>query len=142
MGGNIRVESQPGTGSIFSFYIWVDVPGEELVGTQEQPVEYEMPQFVRSLSDLEENQKIWRYGEKENLDEIRKNLSKLILSVEMDNWEKAEMFSETLRELTKEAPGEVKSAALRLKMAVQKADYDKVVAAHEKLAAQLSTVGD
>lgn len=142
MGGNIRVESQPGTGSIFSFYIWVDVPGEELVGIQEQPVEYEMPQFVRSLSDLEENQKIWRYGEKENLDEIRKNLSKLILSVEMDNWEKAEMFSETLRELTKEAPGEVKSAALRLKMAVQKADYDKVVAAHEKLAAQLSTVGD
>ena len=105
-------------------------------------MEYEMPQFVRSLSDLEENQKIWRYGEKENLDEIRKNLSKLILSVEMDNWEKAEMFSETLRELTKEAPGEVKSAALRLKMAVQKADYDKVVAAHEKLAAQLSTVGD
>ena len=133
MGGNIRVESQPGKGSIFSFHIWVDVPGEELLSDREQAAPYEMPQLVRSLSDIEENQNIWNYGEKENLEEIRKKMSKLILSVEMENWEKAEMFAETLRQLTKDAPGEVKSAALRLKMAVQKGDYEKTVAAHEKM---------
>ena len=60
-------------------------------------------------------------------------MSKLILSVEMENWEKAEMFAETIKQLTKDAPGEVKSAALRLKMAVQKGDYEKVTTAFETL---------
>lgn len=133
MGGSIRVESEPGKGSIFSFHIWVEVPKEELANRKETIVNAEMPQMVSSLSDIEENENIWRYGEKENLEEIHKKMSKLILSVEMENWEKAEMFAETLRELTKEAPGEVKSAALRLKMAVQKGDYEKVTTAYEKL---------
>ena len=133
MGGSIRVESEPGKGSIFSFHIWVEVPKEELANRKETIVNAEMPQMVSSLSDIEENENIWRYGEKENLEEIHKKMSKLILSVEMENWEKAEMFAETLRELTKEAPGEVRSAALRLKMAVQKGDYEKVTTAYEKL---------
>lgn len=133
MGGSIRVESEPGTGSIFSFHIWVEVPGEELMNKDDTVTSAAMPQMVRSLSDIGENENIWRYGAEENLEEIRKKMSKLILSVEMENWEKAEMFAETLRELTKEAPGEVKSAALRLKMAVQKGDYEKVTAAYEKL---------
>ena len=31
--------------------------------------------------------------------ELEKNMSKLILAVEMDNWEKAEMFAEAIKEL-------------------------------------------
>ena len=133
MDGNIRVESEPGKGSMFCFHIWVEIPMEEMNGQAEVSEPYTMPNIVQSLADLEENQNIWKYGEPENLEEIRKKMSKLILSVEMENWEKAEMFAETLKQLTAEAPGEVKSAALRLKMAVQKGDYEKVTAAFEKL---------
>jgi hypothetical protein len=51
----------------------------------------------------------------------------------MENWEKAEMFSEGIRQLTADAPGEIKTAVLRLKMAVQKGDAEKSSKACAKL---------
>jgi hypothetical protein len=65
------------------------------------------------------------YPIEENNKEIKRKLNKLILSVEMDNWEKAENFATALRNLTTEAPKDVKNAILRIKMAVQKEDYEK-----------------
>ena len=133
MDGSIRVESEHGKGSMFSFHIWVEVPQDEMKNQTGVNETYVTPVVVQSLSEIEDNQNIWHYGEAENLEEIHKKMSKLILSVEMENWEKAEMFAETVRQLMKDAPAEVKSAALRLKMAVQKGDYEKVSAAYEKL---------
>lgn len=133
MDGNIRAESEPGKGSMFCFHIWVEIPQEEMANQAPPVADYTMPGIVKSLSEMEENHNIWKYGEAENMEEIRKKLSKLILSVEMENWEKAEMFAETVKQLTKDAPGEVRTAALRLKMAVQKGDYEKVTAAYEGL---------
>lgn len=133
MDGNIRVESERGKGSMFSFHIWVEIPQDEIKKQTGSMENYTVPTMVQSLSEIEDNQSIWQYGEAENLEEIRKKMSKLILSVEMENWEKAEMFAETVKQLTKDAPAEVKSGALRLKMAVQKGDYEKVSAAFEKL---------
>ena len=43
------------------------------------------------------------------------------------------MFAETVRQLTNDAPREVKSAALRLKMSVQKENYEKTAAAFKML---------
>ena len=43
------------------------------------------------------------------------------------------MFMETIRQLTEEAPWEVKRIALRLKMAIQKENYEKVTAEFEAL---------
>ena len=96
-------------------------------------VEQELLDRLHKLSDTQVSEKTWKYGEPENMEEIRKKMSKLILSVDMENWEKAEMFAETIKQLTKEAPSEIKTAALRLKMAVQKGDYEKVNAAFETL---------
>jgi predicted negative regulator of RcsB-dependent stress response len=73
------------------------------------------------------------YGTKENIEELRKKSSRLILCVEMDNWKKAEDFAEAIRQLTEQAPHEVKSTVLRLKMAVQKEDYEKTTAAYARL---------
>lgn len=133
MDGNIRVESEPGKGSMFSFHIWVEVPQEDMVNNAPPQQNFTPQSIAQNFSDMEGNQKIWKYGEAENMEEIRKKMSKLILSVEMENWEKAEMFAETLKQLTKDAPGEIRSAALRLKMAVQKGDYEKAITAFEKL---------
>jgi uncharacterized protein HemY len=47
------------------------------------------------------------------------------------------MFMESIKQLTESAPQEIKSAVLRLKMAVQKGDYDKAAAAFEKLEKEL-----
>ncbi len=133
MDGNIHVESELGKGTTFSFHIWVDVPK----GTEETPnVQIDMQAERRKLATFindVDDEKVWKYGEEENLIEVEKKMSKLILSVEMENWEKAEMFADTLKQLLEEAPHEIKSGALRLKMAVQKGDYDKTQAAYEKL---------
>ena len=64
---------------------------------------------------------------------LKKNLWKLILCVELENWEKAEMFMETIRQLAEGAPRELGRLILRMKMAVQKENYDKVIAAYEEL---------
>lgn len=131
MDGNIQVQSQIGKGTMFSFHIWVDIPEEE---KGRSPIPSYVPEQAESslTTEFEDDSTIWNYGHPNNIQEIEKKMSKLILSVEMENWEKAEMFMDTLRQLTAEGPQEVRSAMLRLKMAVQKADVEKTVAAYEK----------
>ncbi len=141
MNGNIFVQSEVGKGTIFSFDIWVEVPEEERDGSGDSSeaafagnaLEQTLIQKLTSLSETTATDKIWRFGERENKEEIKKKLSKLVLSIEMENWEKAESFAETVKQLVEEAPREIKSAALRLKMSVQKGDYEKAAAAAEVL---------
>lgn len=145
MGGRIHVESEIGKGSTFSFDIWAELPTEGGMKNSEVPSEREnteptmytkedlLKHKIERLTENPVSEKIWVYGEAENKEELEKRMSKLILSVEMENWEKAEMFAETVKQLLEGAPREMKSAALRLKMAVQKGDYDKTVSAYETL---------
>lgn len=133
MGGAIEVESEKNKGSTFSFSIWVGICEEE-----NSPGGWAMPSFAVGedtypMEDGDEEDNIKKYGTPENLENLKKVLSKLILCVEMENWEKAEMFMETVRQLTVEAPSEVKRVVLRLKMAIQKENYDKITAEYAEL---------
>lgn len=130
MGGTIGVQSEVGQGTMFSFSIWVDLPEDEQADAttvDRNAVLTGMMQQAEADSNLKE------YGSEENKAELEKNLSKLILCVEMDNWEKAETFMVAIKQLTDTAPQEIRTGALRLKMAVQKADYEKTSAAYEGL---------
>ena len=126
MGGMITVNSEKGRGTTFSFSVWFEVPeGTKVSETVDRTVNP-----TESFAAVDE---MMQYKSAKNTELLEKNLSKLILSVEMDNWEKAEMLTESIRQLTEAAPREIKSAVLRLKMSVQKADYEKTVAAYDKL---------
>ena len=130
MDGSIHVESTQGQGSMFSFQIWVGIPQSELQTSQS--LQDPTTKFVSSIHSLAEftaengMDHVRKYGTQENREELKRDLNKLILSVEMDNWVKAEEFAAMVRELTMDAPQEVKSGVLRLKMAVQKQNYDTV----------------
>lgn len=153
MGGNIHVESDLGKGTIFSFDIWVELPEEGCTCAQDSEstmiesapqvnysgamTEKVLLQKLQSITESQNKEKIYQYGEAANLAELDKKMSKLILSIEMDNWEKAEMFAENVKQLVEEAPREIKSTALRMKMAVQKGDYEKATAAYENLKSML-----
>lgn len=141
MGGRIDVESARGKGSTFSFSIWVGTGAAE-APLREQAVE---PQTITMQTPIlphtavpppvkeEDDGAAERYLSPENQAALRRNLSKLILCVEMDNWEKAEMFMETIRQLAEGAPREVSRSLLKLKMAVQKENYDQTAAEYDKL---------
>ena len=138
MYGSIHVESDEGKGSMFSFHIWVDLPESERNQAGETTAlgTYATPPYEMSLQDHMKDsgmEAMRTYGTDENFTEIERNLNKLILSVEMENWEKAESFANVLRELTENAPKEMKNQALRMKMAVQKEDYDKTAMAVDSM---------
>ena len=137
MGGRIEVESERNRGSTFSFSIWVGVCEEEDTSQQIDDRKKSLFTTTSVISPISEKaediENIKKYGTTENQENLKKNLSKLILCVEMENWEKAEMFMETIRQLTEGAPHEVSRMVLRLKMAIQKANYDKVISEFEKL---------
>lgn len=126
MGGKIEVESEKNRGSTFSFSVWVGLCEEDLSSESEIA---ESPIFLEGMAEMPSGmpvEAVRQYGSKENNKSLQKNLSKLILCVEMENWEKAEMFMETVRQLTEGAPKEISRRVLRLKMAIQKENYDKI----------------
>ncbi len=131
MGGTINVQSELNQGTMFSFSIWVELPEEE---QQENVVTVDRNAILSdAMHNREVDAHIKEFGTEENREELEKNLSKLILCVEMDNWEKAETFMTAVKQLTDAAPQEIRTGALRLKMAVQKADYEKTSAAYDEL---------
>lgn len=142
MGGAINVESEENRGTTFTFSIWVtdgDADTEE--DSVEEPSVYtgngEVPAAVLELQQKNgaETEAFRKYGSPENRELFDKTLSKMVLCIEMENWQKAEDFMETLKQLTEEAPREVTRCILRLKMAVQKANYDKAINGLEELKA-------
>ena len=135
MGGSIDVQSEVNQGTMFSFSVWVELPETESSGAV---ATVDRDAFLsNAMHRQEEGSELVEFGSDVNKEELEKNMSKLVLCVEMDNWEKAEGFMTAIKQLTDSAPQEVRSKALRLKMAVQKADYDKTIAAYEELAALL-----
>lgn len=134
MGGSIEVESEKNRGSTFSFSIWAGVCEEDkdtLSGANDQKIP--LMTAPGAGGDKGEEDDVRTFGTKENGKTLKRNLSKLILCVEMDNWEKAEMFMETIRQLTDGAPRDVSRKALRLKMAIQKENYEKTIAEFQEL---------
>lgn len=127
MGGHITVDSELNKGTMFSFSIWVETPEEETAEVK-LPVDNNYAKNIHeALGADDEIEKAYIYGSEENRKELEEHMSKLILCLEMENWEKAENFSNSIKQLTIQAPKDIKVAALRMKMAVQKADYDRSV---------------
>lgn len=127
MGGHITVDSELNKGTMFSFSIWVETPEEETAEVK-LPVDNNYAKNIHEALDADDEiEKAYMYGSEENRKELDEHMSKLILCLEMENWEKAENFSNSIKQLTIQAPKDIKVAALRMKMAVQKADYDRSV---------------
>ncbi len=127
MGGHITVDSELNKGTMFSFSIWVETPEEETAEVKLSVDNNYAKNIHEALGADDEIEKAYIYGSEENRKELDEHMSKLILCLEMENWEKAENFSNSIKQLTIQAPKDIKVAALRMKMAVQKADYDRSV---------------
>ena len=159
MGGNIKVESEVGKGSSFSFNVILKKAdkAEETTG-----VELPNGNFVYEgsgqYSESEEeskytgedgwkltanSDKIYQFGTSENIREINSALEKLFICIELGNWEKAENFASVVKNLISdnESEQQLKKEAFRLELIIRRGDHDKALVQFNIFKSKLAELG-
>lgn len=124
MGGHIEIESEKGKGSTFIFTVNLQVEDSAEGEAQEISID-DLKKTLNFSSESQEIQEIAEYGSQQNIKTMRDLIEKTVLCVELDNWEKAEGFSDSIKKLTANAPKEVSGLALRLAMNIRKEKKEK-----------------
>lgn len=139
MGGSINLESEKGRGSTFSFSLTFQTVSED--GMPEETAASCLDKqgiFDEIERERLEAAMIYRIGSEENREQLRSNMEKLIICIEMHNWVKAEQFATMVKKLLDQGNARWKKMAFRLEMAVRREDYDKCAALYEELRDSIS----
>lgn len=122
MGGTIWVESEKGKGSCFSFCIKLHAQRTE---TDENKAAEQIKNSWNNLvGDREASEeRMYVFGSPENRKEIENRMERLVLSIELGSWDKAEMLTDTVKSLTG-GDASLKRVFLRLEMAIRKENYE------------------
>lgn len=127
MRGSIQVESEKGKGSTFSFSVRLKTGSTE--GGAASYKGYEgLISFAKDNGRTDEDD-FSRFGEPANKEELKKRMEKLVLSIELGTWDKAEVLASTVKELVKNSDDEMRRLVLRMEMAIRKSNYEKSIAA-------------
>ncbi len=126
MNGSIRVQSEKGKGSTFSFYVRLKT-NSNIHESQDYTQIFEKWDAFRERARDEEEARFYQFGTDENKREIKKRMEKLVLSIELGAWEKAEMLAETIKTLLENGDGDLKSPLLRMSMAIRKENYERSI---------------
>lgn len=135
MRGSINVESEKGKGSIFSFSVMIKLPADSVMEEQGRVAEtsiLDIKENAYSMAGIDEIDMMYQYGTPENLQATQETMEKLVLCIEMGNWEKAEGFAENLKRLL-ECKEECSRLIFRLELAIRKENYEKAMKAYEML---------
>ena len=132
MNGTIHVDSEKGKGSCFSFSIKLHTSQNEYESSEIGSAYSKWSGITGEASD-ESQENFMEFGSENNRIELKKRMEKLVLSIELGSWEKAEMLAETIKALTQGAGEDMKRPILRLEMGIRKENYDKSMAAYEQL---------
>ena len=132
MNGSIHVESEKGKGSNFSFYIKLHT-NQNVDEIQEHSEAYTKWNNFTAAMENEGKEQFYQFGTAENKVEIKKRMEKLVLSIELGAWEKAEALAETLKSLIENSDSELKKLMLRMGMAIRKENYEKSLEMYEQV---------
>ena len=132
MGSSIHLESEKGKGSTFSFSLTLQTTEE--VEADVTVVERDSSGLFKELElERQMEEQTYKVGTNENIKQLKSNMEKLILCIELGNWMKAEQFAAMVKQLVVDGDADWKKQALRLEMAVRKENYEKSVAMYEAL---------
>lgn len=144
MDGEIHVESQKGKGSIFSFSIRVKKPENhkmaiEHISHENIVADDKRRQQAAALQDeIADLDEMYCFGTAENKKEVKSAMEKLIICIELENWEKAELFSGIIKKLV-ESNLDLKRKAFRVEMSVRKSDYEHALSQYKELQEAIET---
>lgn len=118
------MESEKGKGSTFSFSVKF-----KKVQQQEEESTADAGTFSFNMETVTEQEQedvgeIFRLGSEENVREIEANMEKLVLCIEMENWERANNFAENIKQLVMDDAMNLKRKAFRLQMTLRKGDHE------------------
>ena len=122
MHGDIHVESEKGKGSTFSFS--VQLKSEQVLDDKQSQVLVNWSEYVKEENEQNVD-RLMHFGEAENREELKKRMDKLVLSIEMGAWDKAELLASTIKTLIESGDDDLKRQELRMEMAIRKSNYDK-----------------
>ena len=122
MHGDIHVESEKGKGSTFSFS--VKLKSEQVLDDKQSQILVNWSEYVKEENEQNVD-RLMHFGEAENREELKKRMDKLVLSIEMGAWDKAELLASTIKTLIESGDDDLKRQELRMEMAIRKSNYDK-----------------
>ena len=124
MHGKIWAEGEKGKGSNFSFT--VRLRQEKTDDDSEQESLLRTWKSSNSMNKIAGEQDLmYEFGSDINIRELKKYFEKLNISMDMDNWQKAESFVTTLKQLMSGGSRDLQRAVFRMEMAIRKSDCDK-----------------
>lgn len=136
MGGSVNVESEKGKGSTFSFSVRVKKTEPDTDTASEPDIVKESPyifNFGDITSDEDEGTEIYILGSDENIREINANMEKLVICIEMENWDRADAFADNIKQLVAEDTMNLKRKAFRLQMTVRKGAHEAAIEQYNEL---------
>lgn len=135
MGGSVNVESEKGKGSTFSFSVRVKKTEPDTSSRtediKESPYLFNLGDI--SVDDEEEGAELYILGSAENIREINANMEKLVICIEMENWDRADTFADNIKQLVAEDTMNLKRKAFRLQMTVRKGAHEAAIEQYNEL---------
>ena len=132
--GKIFVESTKGEGSTFSFNVILrksDKAGN--IDENNFTFDNSVSRIQGGMDCQEEFLLVNKFGTKENFEEIRKNMDKLAITIELNNFEKAEMFASNVKELVAGQNEELEKNLFRIILMIRKGNYEKSAALYDTI---------
>ncbi len=136
MGGSVNVESEKGKGSTFSFSVRVKKTEPDTDTGNEPDIIKESPyifNFGDITADEDEGTELYILGSAENIREINANMEKLVICIEMENWDRADAFADNIKQLVAEDTMNLKRKAFRLQMTVRKGAHEAAIVQYNEL---------
>ncbi len=130
MRGKVWADGQPGKGSTFSFTVRLR---QEQSGAGEESLIRTWKSSSNASRIAAENDLMYEFGSDINIRELKKNLEKMSISMDMDNWQKAEGFATAIKQLVSGGSRDLQKEAFRMEMAIRKSDSDKARQCAEKV---------
>ncbi|MDE7415729.1 MAG: PAS domain-containing protein [Lachnospiraceae bacterium] len=136
MHGKVWADGEKGKGSTFSFTVRLKT--EQAQDSAEQETSIRKWKYSNNLNKIAGEQDLmYELGSDINIRELKKYFEKLNISMDMENWQKAESFATTLKQLVSNGSKDLQRLTFRMEMMIRKSDCDKAKEYAQKVKEQL-----